>query len=181
MSSSTVVKYGVAIFVACALALIAKFAFVARFTVPQDGMFPSIPAGSSFFLNRRAYANSVDVKRGDIVAIDWEKGGGSYTYVWRVVAVPGEFVELSGDALAVDGRSLEHTFLRKMDEVPIFRENNGNVAYEVAIGTCRTDALPITIKIPPEHFFVLADNRCGAEDSRVLGPIPFSAIFGKKI
>lgn len=180
--SSSVVKYGLAILVACGLALVAKFAFVARFTVPQDGMFPSIPAGSSFFLNRRAYADSASVRRGDIVAFDWEKDGGHYVYVWRVIALPGETIDLGqhGDAPIVNGRQLEHTSLGKIDEIPIFREADGTVSYEVAVGTCTASALPISLKVPPEHFFVLADNRCGAEDSRVLGPIPFSAIFGRK-
>lgn len=38
---------------------------------------------------------------------------------------------------------------------------------------------PTPITIPPEHYFMLGDNRAASDDSRFWGPVPRSWIIGK--
>jgi signal peptidase I len=39
--------------------------------------------------------------------------------------------------------------------------------------------LPETITIPPNHYFMMGDNRGASDDSRFGGPVPRSWIIGK--
>ena len=59
---------------------------------------------------------------------------------------------------------------------------NGRVAQEDFIRPCPLGGscnLPETITIPPDHYFMLGDNRGASEDSRFWGPIPREWIIGK--
>ena len=43
-------------------------------------------------------------------------------------------------------------------------------------GACN---LPDTIVIPPDHWFMMGDNRGASDDSRFWGPVPRKWIIGK--
>ena len=61
---------------------------------------------------------------------------------------------------------------------------NGKVADEPFISdTCETGAgaacdLPVPIKVPPGHWFMMGDNRGQSDDSRFWGPVPEGWIIG---
>ena len=82
------------------------------------------------------------------------------TFLKRIVAGPG-------DRLAIK------------DGHPVV---NGELAREDFIEPCRGGRIcnyPQEVTIPPDHFFVLSDNRDGSNDSRIWGPVPESAIVGE--
>jgi signal peptidase I len=59
---------------------------------------------------------------------------------------------------------------------------NGVPAEEDFIRPCgeQTDCnLPTEITIPPDHYFMMGDNRGESDDSRFWGPIPREWIIGK--
>jgi signal peptidase I len=39
--------------------------------------------------------------------------------------------------------------------------------------------LPKTITIPPDHYFMMGDNRGASDDSRYWGPVPRDWLIGK--
>jgi type IV secretory pathway protease TraF len=56
------------------------------------------------------------------------------------------------------------------------------VSYEVAFDASPLDRPPdASVKVSPDQFFVMGDNRLDAPDSRLFGPISFSSIIGKKL
>jgi hypothetical protein len=67
--------------------------------VPQNGMYPNIPAGSQFRCKNYAYSNVSDVQYGDVIAFRHKWKGKKTYFVWRVVALPG-------DRIVVDGQSV---------------------------------------------------------------------------
>ena len=72
--------------------------------------------------------------------------------------------------------------VREADGTTIFREQLGDIAYEIAFATSpRFHPPDLSITVPPDQFFVMRDNRFNARDSRCFGPITFSSIIGKKL
>jgi signal peptidase I len=162
--------------------LVTRIFFISFYRIPQNGMYPELPAGSRLFVNKRAYSVPSDVKRGDIVIFRREENGRRYNYIWRVVGLPGERIETSGRTLTINGQAVQHERLRDSDGRAVYREEIGSAAYEVAFDAAQksppTDA---AVTVPADHFFVMGDNRLNARDSRMFGPIPFSTILGKKM
>ena len=96
------------------LALVAtKAFFISYYHIPQNGMYPSLPAGSRLFAARRAYSGATSVKRGDIVVFVRDENGRRYNYIWRVIALPGEKVEASGESLTINGQAVQRQRVRE--------------------------------------------------------------------
>jgi signal peptidase I len=169
--------------IAVFLALVAiKTLFIGFYHIPQNGMYPGLPAGSRLFAAKRAYSGASSVKQGDIVVFMREENGQRYVYIWRVIALPGDKVEASGESLSINDQPVRRQRVREVDGSTIFREHIGDATYEVAFDTSPRFSPPDTsITVPPGHFFVMGDNRFGASDSRYFGPIAFSSIIGKEL
>ncbi len=147
-------------------------------------MFPGLPAGSRVFTLRRPYQSVNDVKRGDVVVFTRDVGGSTYKYIWRVVGLPGDLVEVSNEAASLNWHALKHETVRKEGQYLIVREWNGDVSYEIAYNQMldRSEPPPIaSMRVPGDHLFLLGDNRYMAEDSTFIGPVPFASIVEKKI
>jgi signal peptidase I len=182
-NTSTTKKIAIGSIIAIVLALLAaKSLFISSYRIPQNGMYPGLPAGSRLFAARRAYSDASSVKRGDIVVFVREENGQRYNYIWRVVALPGERVDASGDTLTVNGQPVQRQRLREADGKTVFREQIGEMSYEVAFDDSPRHIPPdVSVIVPPDHFFVMGDNRFEARDSRYFGPIQFTSIIGKKL
>jgi signal peptidase I len=171
--------------IAVLLALLAvKTFFIGHYHIPQkgNGMYPGLLPGNHLFTVRRAYSDASSVKRGDIVVFVREENGQLYDYIWRVVALPGDKVEASGEALTINGKPVQRQRVREVAGSTVFREQIGDASYEIAFDTSPRFIPPDTsITVPPDQFFVMGDNRFQATDSRYFGPIAFSSIIGKKL
>jgi signal peptidase I len=180
-STSNKILKGAILAIVLAL-IVAKLFFIGFYTIPQNGMYPGLPAGSRLFTVRHAYGDASSVKRGDIIVFIQEVNGQRYNYIWRVIALPGEKVVASGDSLTVNGQPAQRQRLREVEGRTIYREQIGDASYEVAFAQSPQNTPPeISVTVPPNEFFVLGDNRSDAQDSRYLGTIQFSSIIGKKL
>jgi signal peptidase I len=162
--------------------LLLKTMFVGYYRIPQNGMYPGLPAGSTLFTAKRAYSSAAQVRRGDIVVFVRDEGGQRYNYIWRVVGLPGETITAAAESLTMNGQPVLRERVREEAGGVIFRERIGDVAYEIALKQSLGQTPPdMSITVPPEHFFVMGDNRLDARDSRHFGPIAFSTIIGRKL
>lgn len=99
--------------------------------------------------------------RGDIVSfVTVERDGDRVDLIKRVVALPGDTVEIVGDAAFVNGQP-------------------SSVAPDAVIGTQTYRLGPMTV--PEGTVYVLGDNRPLSLDSRMLGYVPISSIRGKAV
>ena len=115
--------------VAALLVLLAIKTFcIDYYRIPQNGMYPGLPAGSILFTTKRAYSDASSVKRGDIIVFVREENGQRYNYIWRVVALPGERVETSGESLVINGQVVQRQHLREADGKIVFREQIGGIS-----------------------------------------------------
>ncbi|PYU16814.1 MAG: signal peptidase I [Acidobacteria bacterium] len=82
---------------------------------------------------------------------------GTPDYVKRVIGLPGDTLEIHRGVVWVNGQPLAERYL---NEPPNPRENL------------------TAVKVPPESYFVMGDNRENSYDSRFWGFVPRSAIVG---
>ncbi len=94
--------------------------------------------------------------RGDIVVFQ-SPSDLSRDFVKRVIGLPGDVVEIRSGSVLVNGEVLDDTAF-----------TNGPLVGDTA---------PTTV--PPEHYYVLGDNRNASLDSRSFGPIHERLIVGK--
>lgn len=153
------------------------------YRIPQNGMYPGLPAGSYLLVQPHAYRSPSDVRRGDIVVFERTENAARYVYIWRVVGLPGDSVQTTGPRVAVNGHDLPRQRIRDDGAVAIFREANGEASYEVAYanGTEAPDPPAASLTLQADQFFVLGDNRYNARDSRYFGPVSFEAIIGRML
>jgi signal peptidase I len=159
-----------------------RLMIVDHYQASQDAMYPTVPTGSRFIALRYPYRDVSEVQRGDIVVFFRRDRGEADAYIWRVVGLPGDIIQMTADGVVVNGQPLKHEKIRTERDFTIFRETNGAAAYDVAYKTRpprRTLPKPAG-KVAPNHVFVLGDNRSFANDSSKFGSIPFDAIVAKK-
>jgi signal peptidase I len=156
------------------IALAVRSSVVQAFWVPSGSMLPTIQIGDHIFVNKLAYAVRLplvgtqlarigDLHRGDVVVfispID-----PSTDLIKRVIAVPGDTVEIRNKQLYVNGEKLPdpHAYFSDSAIMPSGHRDN----------------MPPT-QVPEGKFFVMGDNRDRSYDSRFWGFANISDIKGK--
>ncbi len=119
-------------------------------------MFPAFGRGDRLQIDR----HSAELRRGDIVYHRVsDPGRPEAFYVHRIVGLPGERFDTDADGrILINGTPLPEDYLPAGTNTPYFAE---------------------AVDIPVDHYFVLGDNRERSSDSRVLGPLPHSAITAR--
>jgi signal peptidase I len=164
--------------------------------VPTGSMKPTIQEGDRVVVNKLAYDLKVpfttieimkwaDPHRGDIVVLFSPVDG--TRLVKRVVALPGDHVELRDNQLFVNGR------LAKQSPIAIVGAGDYGSAYvndEDLDGHIHklmlTPEIPAVrnygpLTVPKGSYFVLGDNRDNSNDSRFIGFIERRRIVGKAV
>lgn len=149
------------------------------FTIPQDGMAPNYPAGTTHWVTKGRYSAN-DLALSDVVVFR-KDGDKPYYFVCRIVGLPGNEVRVEGESLIVDGLQASRVDQESPDGINWFLETLGDAKYLVQYYDAPANEYrkPIILSVPEEHVFVMGDNRFGSIDSRHYGAIPISSIFGK--
>jgi signal peptidase I len=151
-----------------------------RYTIPQNGMYPDMPAGTTFWATRHPYRTIDEVRRGDVIVFRRPRGGVDYDYVWRVIGLPSERIAIHDDAVTVNGQPLSRTRLKSPFGSRLFTETAGAQTYWIVLPARPGPASDFAeVTVPPGHVFVLGDNRHDAYDSRSMGPVPFESILAR--
>lgn len=150
--------------------------------IPQNGMYPSIPAKTKFWAKKKLLFTMSGIKRGDVVIFNMEKDGKKYDMVWRVIGLSGDNIEIKETVVFINKKRISRTRKKETKEHIIYKENNNGAEYLVAYKkepdpSRRTD---IDMKVPNGSLFLLGDNRDEAWDCRFTGSVTFEQIIGKK-
>jgi signal peptidase I len=169
--------------------------------VPTGSMKPTILVGDRIFVNKLAYDLKVpftrvrladwgEPRRGDLVVFFSPADG--KRLVKRVVALPGERVEMTANHLVVNGERVTYEPLDQgvIDELAakdqlgrtFQQERLGDHAHPVMLLPSRPSKHTFNeTVVPPGHYFVMGDNRDESFDSRWFGVVPQSHIVGRAI
>jgi len=129
---------------------------VQAFKVQGTSMSPELKDGERILVNKFLYYFG-DIERGDVVVF-WYPEDPKLSFIKRVVALPGETVEIRSGEVFVNGRLIEE---------PYVSGTNADLR-----------SFP-SHEVRPGHFFVLGDNRKGSNDSRSWGLVPERYVYGK--
>ncbi|MBN2295855.1 MAG: signal peptidase I [Pirellulales bacterium] len=167
-------------------ALLVREGVCEAFIIPSKSMHPTIHQGDRVLVDKRAYRHT-PVERGDIVVF-FNPNQRERRWIKRVVALPGDVVEMKEGRLFINGEQLPRDEIDKADQNGgrIFEEKNGATSYRIfmAADDTKADLAPQDhpkTTIPPGHCFVLGDNRRKSKDSREVGPIPLADIIGRAV
>ena len=135
--------------------------------VPNAGMEPTIHKGQTIFVTALDDATIEDVAIGDVVVFR-VPGRKDDLLVKRIVAMPGDELEIRDKRLFRNGEPVAEPYAQAVDE-RIYTDGERHAK--------RDQLAPL--KIPDGEVFLLGDNRDQSYDSRFFGNVPISAIAGK--
>lgn len=204
-----------ALIVALILTLFLRAFVVQAFQIPSVSMEPSLLVGDRLFVDKVVYSPSLGpleaallgkrpVARGDMVVFKFP-GNPARNFVKRVVALPGETVEVRGRVVVVDGRPLDEPYARFGPELPAGHPNvvvEGSGAQAQGAESPRGPSAGIHSRreppddmllgersrepwgprvVPDGHVFVLGDNRDRSNDSRYWGFLALDQVEGRPL
>ncbi len=161
-----------------------RWSLADHYEVPTGSMKPTVAINDRILVNKVAYGFRIPFTglvmidfdgpaRGDVVVL--ESPESDITLLKRVVALPGERVEVLGGRIFINGSPMPiegdgESMTEKLGEVThgVRRTNGGGSNFG-----------PITLDA--DHFLVMGDNRGESRDGRFFGPIHRDHIFGKAI
>src|SRR6266536_5128723 len=171
----------VLLFIAFVLALLIKSFLVQAFYIPSESMDPTLRIGDRVLVNKVVYRFHPP-RRGDIIVFEephptndshrnplegfwhWLTQGLGVSanpekdFIKRVVALPGETIEIKAGQVYIDGRNLVEPYLGLTGDTRDYPPHH----------------------VPPGNLFVMGDNRTNSNDSRFgLGYIPLRKVVGR--
>jgi signal peptidase I len=153
--------------------------WVEAFRLPNNSMAPTLRAGD-YLLVRKGVPEPL---RGKLVVFV-PPHDPARKYLKRVIALPGDTIAMQGKALFLNGKQVDEPFVQHVDRnndvfAPSMYWQGASLAGVADSGgykPTRDNWGPLLI--PPDHVFVLGDNRDDSEDSRYFGFVGRSAILG---
>lgn len=158
----------------------ARASFVDHYKVPTGSMIPTVEIGDRVFVNKAAYGlrlpmassyvvETSDPAHGDVVVLRSPEDP-AIVLLKRVIAVPGDVVEIRGGHVYLGGEEAPVSLDGKTE---LLGGNEHALRLTVGGGP---DYGPVTI--PPRKFLVMGDNRGDSRDGRAFGLVEREAFLG---
>lgn len=167
--------------------------------VPTGSMRPTILEGDRVFVNKLAFGLRIPLthtwlarwatpQRGDIITFSSPADG--QRLVKRVVGLPGDHIQLRDNTVVINGVPVDRTdigpgepnIVRDFPPLPTKLQNEDLAGHPHAITLTpgiRSKSSTEEIIVPEGECYVLGDNRDISGDSRFIGFVPFTNIYGR--
>jgi signal peptidase I len=181
---STLREYFESIVIAVILALFVRTFVVQAFKIPTGSMENNLLIGDHLLVNKFVYGPAAtpvertllpigSIHRGDVLVFKYPEQP-DRDFIKRVIGLPGETLEVREKKVYINGNALDEPyahFLTPAAEASAF--------HEVTSFDVRERYGPVTI--PPDHYFMMGDNRDNSQDSRYWGFLPRENIKGRAL
>ena len=190
------------------IALVIRTFLFQPFNIPSGSMIPTLLVGDYLFVSKYSYGYThyslplspplfsgrilaSPPSRGDVVVFRLPKDP-TIDYIKRVIGLPGDNIQVQHSVVYINGQPVKRERVTEGcvahedvgQPVMCFRETLPNgVSYITHDFTTdgfldNTEVFPV----PPDHYFMMGDNRDNSTDSRVLsavGYVPFENLIGR--
>jgi signal peptidase I len=166
--------------IALGLALLIQAVLVKPYRIPSESMEPTLDVGQRVLVNRVG-GRFGEPEIGEVVVFHPPKGSennecgaepsegqacsrptrdkSDVNFIKRVVAGPGDRIAIRNGRVILNGKPQKERYVRPCQ---------GGEACD----------FPKPITIPPDHYFMMGDNRGSSDDSRFWGPVPKDWVIG---
>jgi signal peptidase I len=163
-------EWVVVVGVALGIALLVRGFLLQQFYISGPSMESTMFQDNRVLVNKLSYRLH-DIRRGDVVVFDRITTDGEVVQhddlIKRVIALPGETIEIHECVVSIDGKELPEPYLNDYDVQQVNLEDR-----------CRVPELG-PIKVSEDHIFVMGDNRPQSFDSRMFGEIETELVVGR--
>jgi signal peptidase I len=172
---SLIREYAESIIIAVLLALVIRTYLVQAFKIPSGSMEDTLAIGDHLLVNKFIYGTRFpfsdkrlltlrDPRRGDVIVFEYPEDP-SKDFIKRVIGTPGDVVEGKDKKVYVNGTPYEnpHEIHKEKDIIP--KEMNPRDTFG-------------PVKVPPNSYFMMGDNRDRSYDSRFWGFVSRDKIKG---
>ena len=181
---STLREYFESIVIAVILALFIRTFVVQAFKIPTGSMEETLLIGDHLLVNKFVFGPSQTaaertllpigtIKRRDVLVFKYPEEP-DRDFIKRVIGLPGETVELREKKVYINGTPLDEPYVHFLAPPAGPSEFHEVTSFDV-----RERYGPVTV--PPNHYFVMGDNRDNSQDSRYWGFLPRENIKGKSL
>lgn len=163
-------EWGAVVLGALAVALLIKTFLMQAYFIPSTSMVPTLNTGDRILVNKVSYKLH-DINRGDLVVFNRPPAlqTGEDDLIKRVIALPGETVQIEDNQILIDGLLLTEPYLPEGMVTTTRFSNTDNCA----------DSGPTWCQLRDNVIWVMGDNRTSSSDSRTFGPIDADLVVGR--
>lgn len=126
---------------------------VQAFWIPSGSMIPTLMPGDRVLVAKFWY-RFTEPKRGQIVVFRYPLDP-TRDFVKRLIALPGETVEIKNGVVYINGEVLEEPYVKNRDFLSMEKTT-----------------------VPRGQYFMMGDNRPNSQDSRFWGFVPRNYLLG---
>ncbi len=181
---STLREYFESIVIAVILALFIRTFVVQAFKIPTGSMENNLLIGDHLLVNKfvfgpaktgleRALLPVSAIDRREIIVFKYPEDP-DRDFIKRVIGLPGETVEVREKKVYINGKALDEPYVHFLQPPAAASELHEVTSFDV-----RERYGPVTV--PPNHYFVMGDNRDNSQDSRYWGFLPRENVKGKAL
>jgi signal peptidase I len=181
---STLREYFESIVIAVILALFIRTFVVQAFKIPTGSMEQNLLIGDHLLVNKfifgptrtsieRALLPVARIRRGEVIVFKYPEEP-ERDFIKRVIGLPGEKVELRDKKVYINDALLDEPYVHFLQP-----PGQNSEFHEVTSSDVRERYGPVNV--PPDHYFVMGDNRDNSQDSRYWGFLSRDLVKGKAL